>query len=85
MSGILKCGGRVQTKVVINTKTETLMLLIISKVESDSVFYTNCYRSYNALNVSDFYHERINHSKLFDEARIRCMALRIDGIKPGVC
>ena len=38
MSGILKCGGRVQTKVVINTKTETLMLLVISKVESDSVF-----------------------------------------------
>ena len=63
--GILKRGGKVYTKVVINTKTETLMPLIARKVAPDSVVYTDGYRSYNALDVSDFYHERINHSKLF--------------------
>ena len=63
--GILKRGGKVYTKVVINTKTETLMPLITRKIAPDSVVYTECYRSYNALDVSDFYHQRINHSKLF--------------------
>ena len=41
------------------------MPLIARKIAPDSVVYTDCYRSYNALDVSDFYHERINHSKLF--------------------
>ena len=62
--GILKRGGKVYTKVVINTKSETLMPLIARKIAPDSVVYTGCYRSDNALDVSDFYHERINHSKL---------------------
>ena len=61
--GILKRGGKVYTKVVINTKSETLMPLIARKVAPDSVVYTDCYRSYNALDVSDFYHERINPSQ----------------------
>ena len=61
--GILKRGGKVYTKVVINTKSETLMPLITRKVAPDSVVYTDCYRSYNALDVSDFYHERINPSQ----------------------
>ena len=61
--GILKRGGKVYTKVVINTKSETLMPLIARKIAPDSVVYTDCYRSYNALDVSDFYHERINPSQ----------------------
>ena len=63
--GILKRGGKGYTKIVMNTKTETLMPLIARKIAPDSVVYTDCYRSYNALDVSDFYHQRINHSKLF--------------------
>ena len=63
--GILKRGGKVYTKVVSDTKAITLMPLITRKIAPDSVVYTDCYRSYNALDVSDFYHERINHSKLF--------------------
>ena len=63
--GILKRGG----KVVINTKAETLMPLIASKIEHGSVVYTDSYRSYNALDVSNFYHERINHSKLFGRGK----------------
>jgi transposase len=63
--GILKRGGKVFTKVVSDTKTNTLMPLITRKVAPDSVVYTDSYRSYNALDVSDFHHHRINHSVLF--------------------
>ena len=63
--GIFKRGGKVYTKVVSDTKTSTLMPIIARKVAPDSVVYTDCYRSYNALDVSDFYHQRINHSRLF--------------------
>lgn len=63
--GILKRGGKVFTKVVNDTRAITLMPLITRKVAPDSVVYTDCYRSYNALDVSDFHHHRINHSALF--------------------
>ena len=63
--GILKRGGKVYIKVVNDTKTSTLMPLITRKIAPDSAVYTDCYRSYNALDVSDFYHERINHSTIF--------------------
>lgn len=67
--GILKHGGKVFTKVVSDTRTETLMPLITRKIAPDSVVYTGCYGSYNALDVSDFYHERINHSVLFAKGK----------------
>jgi transposase len=41
------------------------MPVIAKKIAPDSIVYTDGYRSYNALDVSGFYHERINHSKLF--------------------
>ena len=74
--GILKRGGKVYTKVVNDTKTATLMPLITRKIAPDSVVYTDCYSSYNALDVSDFYHERINHSTLFANGKNQ-----IDGIE----
>jgi transposase len=55
----------VYTKVVLHTKTKTLMPLIARKIAPASVVYTDGYRSDNALEMSDFYHERINHSKLY--------------------
>ena len=67
--GILKRGGKVYTKVVGDTKSETLMPLITRKISPDSVVYTDCYRSYNTLDVSHFYHERINHSTLFAQGK----------------
>ncbi len=67
--GILKRGGKVYTKVVDDTRTETLLPLISRKIGPDSIVYTDCYRSYNALDVSDFHHERINHSALFAKGR----------------
>ena len=41
------------------------MPIITNKIKPDSVVYTDSYRSYNALDVSDFKHFRINHSKEF--------------------
>jgi transposase len=66
--GILKRGDRVYTKVVDDTKADTLMHIIRQKITPDSIVYTDCYRSYNALDVSGFHHHRINHSTHFAEA-----------------
>ena len=65
--GILKRGDRVYTKVVDDTKADTLMHIIRQKIKPDSIVYTDYYRSYNALDVSGFHHHRINHSTHFAE------------------
>lgn len=39
--------------------------VIRQKVKPDSIVYTDTWRSYNALDVSEFKHYRINYSKLF--------------------
>ena len=67
--GLLKRGGKVYTAIVPNAKTETLLPIIQEKVEPDSIVYTDTLRAYNALDVSDFHHRRINHSKLFADNR----------------
>ncbi|QBQ63471.1 IS1595 family transposase [Actinobacillus indolicus] len=63
--GLLKRNGKVYTVVVKDTKQSTLMPIISSKIKPDSIVYTDGYRSYNALDVSEFKHFRINHSKEF--------------------
>ena len=63
--GILKRGGKVYTRVILDAKTDTLMPIIRQKIEPDSIVYTDYFRAYNALDVSEFKHYRINHSKLF--------------------
>ena len=63
--GILKRGGKVYTKVIPNARTDTLMDIMQHKIVPDSIVYTDSWGSYNALDVSDFRHYRINHSELF--------------------
>ncbi len=65
--GMLKRGGKVYVKIVPDTKTATLLPIITRKIAPDSIVYTDSYRSYNALDVSDFSHHRINHSEKFVE------------------
>ncbi len=67
--GILKRGGKVYTQIIDNTGTATLMPIIRQKIKPDSIVYTDGYRSYNALDVSEFKHYRINHSALFADGR----------------
>jgi transposase len=50
------------TKVVDDTKADTLMPIIRQKIKPESIVYTDCYRSYNPLDVSGFHHRRINHA-----------------------
>ena len=63
--GLLKRGGKVFTLPVENTKSNTLVPIIAWKVQPDSIVYTDSYRSYDVLDITDFHHMRINHSKLF--------------------
>ncbi len=63
--GILKRYGKVYTIVVENTKQDTLLPVIKRKIMPDSIVYTDCYKSYDVLDVSEFTHHRINHSQLF--------------------
>jgi transposase len=63
--GLLKRGGRVYTKIIPNAASATLMPIIKRKVVPDSIVYSDCWRGYNVLDVSEFKHFRINHSKLF--------------------
>ncbi len=66
--GILKRGGKVYTKIIPDAKTTTLLPIIRQKVVPDSIVYSNCWRGYNALDVSEFKHYRINHSQLFAQS-----------------
>lgn len=67
--GLLKRGGKVYTVIIPDAKSKTLMPIIRTKVKPDSIVYSDCWRAYNALDVSEFKHYRINHSKLFAESK----------------
>ena len=63
--GLLKRGGKVYTKIIPDASSATLFPIIERKVVPDSIVYSDCWRGYNVLDVSEFKHYRINHSKLF--------------------
>jgi transposase len=67
--GILKRGGKVYTVVVEDTKSSTLMPVITRKIAPDSIVYTDTYKSYNALDVGSFHHQRINHLTHFAKGK----------------
>jgi transposase len=56
--GLLKRGGKVYAKVIPDAK---------GKVVPDSIIYSDTFRSYDVLDVSNFKHLRINHSELFSD------------------
>lgn len=65
--GLLKRNGKVYTVTVPNTQSATLLPMIQEKVKPDSIVYTDFYKSYDLLDVSEFNHFRINHSTHFAE------------------
>ena len=65
--GLLKRNGKVYTVAIPNTQTATLLPIIREQVKPDSIVYTDCYKSYDVLDVSEFSHLRINHSTHFAE------------------
>ena len=65
--GLLKRNGKVYTVVVPNAQSATLLPIIREKVKPDSIVYTDTFRSYDVLDVSEFSHFSINHSTHFAE------------------
>ncbi|WP_424946281.1 IS1595 family transposase [Candidatus Spongiihabitans sp.] len=63
--GLLKRDGRVCAVPIADARSKTLMPIIRRKVKPDSVVYSDSFRGYNVLDVSEFKHLRINHSKMF--------------------
>ena len=61
--GLLKRGGHVYACMIPDASSATLMPIIRAKVLPDSIVYTDFWTAYNALDVSEFHHERINHSE----------------------
>lgn len=62
---LLKFIGKVYTAIIANARTVTLMLIIEQRVELDSIVYSDMFWVYNAMDVSDFNHHRIDYSKFF--------------------
>jgi transposase len=67
--GILKRKGKVYTKVIPDASSQTLIPIIANKIRPDSIVYTDCWRAYNAIDVTQFQHHRINHSELFADKK----------------
>ena len=65
----LKRVGKAYTKVIADASSATLYPIIERKVVPDSIVYSDCWRGYNVLDVSEFKHFRINHSKMFADKK----------------
>ena len=60
--GILKRNGKVYTQIIPNSKGETLLEIVQTKIKPDSIVYTDSFRAYNNLSLNGYKHHRINHS-----------------------
>ncbi|MBE7618099.1 IS1595 family transposase [Komagataeibacter sp. FXV2] len=61
--GLLKRHGRVHAVMIPNAGHQTLMSIIRKKVQPDSIVYSDSWHAYDKLDVSEFHHERIDHSR----------------------
>ena len=67
--GLLKRQGYVHAMMIPNAASSTLFPIIQEKVRPHSIVYTDTFRAYDVLDISEFHHVRINHSELFAEDR----------------
>ncbi|WP_130730053.1 IS1595 family transposase [Komagataeibacter xylinus] len=67
--GLLKRSGRVHAVMIPNAGHQTLMSLIRQKVLPDSIVYSDSWHAYDKLDVSEFHHERVDHSRHFTQGR----------------
>jgi len=63
--GLLKRNGYVHAMIIPNAASATLVPIIREKIKPHSIVYTDSFRAYDVLDVSEFHHYRINHSELF--------------------
>jgi len=67
--GLLKRNGKVYTETVKDVSGKTLKDIIRSKVDTDSIIYSDSFRSYDGLVAYGYKHKRINHNKRFGTKR----------------
>lgn len=62
--GLIKRGGKVYTQVLVNCSARELMPIIMEKVDTESVIYTDGFRSYDGLvDLGYKKHHRIKHGQ----------------------
>ena len=81
--GLLKRGGRVYTKIISDASSETLIPIINRKVIPDSIVYSDSWKAYTVLDVSDFKHFRINHSERFADKKNHINGIENFGTMPN--
>ena len=67
--GLLKRGGGVYTVMIPDAQARTLVPIIRERIKPDSIVYTDAFRAYDALDVSEFRHMRIDHTDAFAQNR----------------
>ena len=82
--GLLKRNGKVYTVTVPNIQTATLFPIIREQVKPDSIVYTDCYRSYDVLDVSEFSHFVSITARILLNDKTILMELRTFGTKQNV-
>ena len=63
--GLLKRSGKVYTRIVKDVSGSTLKQIIRNKVDTDSIIYSDNFRSDDGLVAYGYKHKRINHDKKF--------------------
>ena len=81
--GLLKRGGKVYTKIIRDGSGETLIPIMAGKIVPDSIVYSDSWRGYNVLDVSDFKHYRINHSETVADAKNHINGIENFGTRRG--
>ena len=81
--GLLKRGGKVYTKIIPDVSGATLIPIIERKVVPDSIVYSDCWRGYNVLDVSDFTTSASTILSSSQTATITSMTSRISGTRPS--
>ena len=82
--GLLKRGGKVYTAIIPNAKTETLLPIIKEKVQPESVVYTDSFKAYNALDVSDFHQSGLTTPPYLQKRETTSMELKTSGTRRSV-
>ena len=67
--GLLQRKGKVYAKVIPDASSRSLLPIIERKVQPDSIVYSDSWKAYDKLDVSEFRHYRIDHGKLFANER----------------
>jgi len=52
-----------------DAKSQTLLKIIRQRIKPDSLVFTDSFGAYDVLDISEFHHQRINHSEVFATGR----------------